>query len=75
MYYVEKGVLCYRVKLFDEGIRALESASKLAPASPDIFYLSGLIYVQTGDKVKAKECFEKAVSLGHPNAADALKEL
>lgn len=75
MYYVEKGVLCYRVKLFDEGIRALESAGKLAPASPDIYYLSGLIYVQTGDKAKAKECFEKAVSLGHPQAADALKGL
>lgn len=75
MYYVEKGILCYRVKLFDEGIRALESAKALVPDSPDIYYLLGLIYVQTENPVEAKACLENAVLLGHPNAAEAMENL
>lgn len=75
LYYIEKGILCYRVKLFDEGVRALESAKELAPSAPDVYYLLGLIYVQTGNKDGAGECFGKAASLGHPTAAEELKKI
>lgn len=73
MYYLEKGVLCYRVKFFDEGIRTMEKAVELAPEIADMHYLAGLLYMQTGNNEKAKKSFETALSLGHPDAASKLE--
>ena len=73
LYYIEKGMLCYRVKMYDEGVRALDKARELAPSSPDVYYLLGRLYVQKGDKATAKENFGKALSLGHPDAEKQLK--
>lgn len=75
LYYFEKGMLCYRVKLTDEGIRALEKARELAPAASDVHYLLGRLYVQRGDKELAKESFEIALELAHPDAAAQLENL
>ena len=75
LYYLEKGMLCYRVKMTAEGIRALEKAKELAPSSSDIYYLLGRLYMQGGDKVLAGENLEKAHSLGHPDAEKQLKAL
>lgn len=74
-YYIEKGLLCYRVKLTDEGIRTLKEAENIAPDSPDVYYLLGRLYVQKGEKEKAHPCLEKALELGHPDAESVLKLL
>ncbi len=74
LYYVEKGLLCYRVKMNDEGIRTLEEAKKIAPEAADVYYLLGKFYIQNGDKVRAVANLEQALSLGHPDAAAALQE-
>ncbi len=75
LYYIEKGMLCYRVKLFDEGVRTLEKARDFAPEIADVHYLLGRLYVQNGDNSKAKDSFEKALSLGHADAAVQLEGL
>jgi tetratricopeptide (TPR) repeat protein len=75
MYYVEKGVLCYRVRMTDEGLRVMEKAADLAPDAPDVHYLLGCLYSQKGDKSNARKSLEKAVSLGHPDAKTKLDEL
>ena len=68
-------MLCYRVRMTAEGIRALEKAKELAPSSSDIYYLLGRLYMQGGDKALAGENLEKAHSLGHPDAEKQLKAL
>lgn len=75
LYYVEKGMLCYRVKLFDEGIRTMEKARSLSPGTADVHYLAGRLYMQAGDNDKARDAFSKALSLGHSDAAIQLEEL
>lgn len=75
IYYIEKAVLCYRVRMTDEGLRAIEKAKELASEAPDVYYLSGCLYAQKQDKAKARTNFEKALSLGHPDAQSKLDEL
>ena len=75
LYYMEKGMLCFRVKMTDEGIRAMEKALELLPDVPDFHYMLGRLYLQKENKTKAKEYFEKALSLGHPDAEAQLKNL
>ena len=75
LYYVEKGMLCYRVKLSDEGIRTMIKACELAPGIAEAHYLLGLLYIQKGDNVKAKESLSKAHSLGHTAAGTQLEKL
>ena len=72
-YYIEKGMLCYRVKYTEEGIRAMLEARELAPDVADVYYLLGHLYQQGGQGEKAKEAFKKALSLGHQDAENQLK--
>lgn len=74
-YYIEKGVLCYRVKLFDEGIRTLKEAEALAPQAPDIYYLLGRMYMQKDESEIARSCLKRAIELGHPDAEAVLHQL
>ena len=74
-YYIEKAILCYRVKLSDEGLRILAEAEAFAPDIADIYYLKGRLYVQKGEQEKALPCLEKALALGHPDAASVLELL
>lgn len=74
-YYVEKGVLCYMVRMTDEGLRTITKAKELAPDAPDVYYIQGCLHMQNGDKVNARVNLEKALSLGHPNAEAKIKEL
>ena len=74
-YYIEKGVLCYRVKLSDEGLRILTEAEAFAPDVADIHYLKGRLFVQKGDQESARSCLEKALELGHPDAGAVLELL
>ena len=74
-YYIEKGVLCYRVKFSEEGLRVLKEAEALAPQQPDIHYLLGRLYMQKGDSKEATSCLKKAIELGHPDAEAVLKQI
>ena len=75
VYYIEKGLLCYRVRLTDEGLRTLAEAETIAPGVPDVYYLQGRLYIQKGENVKARPCLERALELGHPDAEAVLKLL
>jgi tetratricopeptide (TPR) repeat protein len=74
-YYLEKGLLCYRVNLADEGIRVMTAAKELAPEMPDVQYLLGRLYMLKGDNDAARPCIEKAMQLGHPAAEATLQQL
>ncbi len=74
-YYIEKGMLCYRVKYAEEGIRAMLKAKELVPNAPDVYYLLGRLYQQIGESDNAKEALEKAISLGHDDAENQLKTI
>lgn len=74
-YYIEKCVLCYRVKMTDEGLRAMVKAKELVPEAPDVYYLLGCLYSQKNSKADARANLEKALSLGHPGAQAKLDEL
>lgn len=74
-YYIEKGLLCYRVKLSDEGIRTLKEIEEVAPTVSDVHYLLGRLYIQKGDTAKARPCLERALELGHPDAGSVLEQL
>lgn len=73
--YLEKGILCYKVGMLEDGAEALETAKSMAPEASDVYYLLGCIYSKSGNSVKAEENLGKAVSLGHPDAAKRLEEL
>lgn len=74
-YYIEKGALCYRVRMTDEGMRAMVKAQELVPDAPDVYYLLGCLHLQKNDRKSARVNLEKAVSLGHPDAKNKLEEL
>ena len=74
-YYIEKGLLCYRVKLSDEGIRTLKEAEGVAPAVSDVHYLLGRLHIQKGENEVALAYLRKAIELGHPDAEAVLNTL
>jgi tetratricopeptide (TPR) repeat protein len=74
-YYIEKGMLCYRVKYTDEGIRTMLEAKELAPDLSDVHYLLGRLYLQAGNDDAAVESLERALALGHPDAGKQLDTL
>lgn len=65
---VQKGNEALRDKRFDEAKSHLEKALQLAPTSPVVNYLSGLLYYYTGNDQTASEYLQKAVSLDQNNA-------
>lgn len=75
LYYLEKGMLCYRVKLTDEGVRTMEKACELAPDMADVHYLLGRLYMQQGNIQQARSAFEAADKLGHSEARVQLDSL
>ena len=68
LYYLEKGMLCYRVKFTDEGIRTMLKACELAPELADAHYLLGRLYMQQGNVPEARKSLETADKLGHSDA-------
>ena len=74
-FYLEKGLLCYKVNMLDEGALALEDAKALVPDAPDVYYILGCIYSKAGNNKVAVENLQKAQSLGHPDAEAKLNEL
>lgn len=75
LYYFEKGLLCYRLNLLEDAAVALEQARRLDGSVADVYYLLGCTYSRQGNAPLAKENLSQAVELGHPDAANRLKEL
>ena len=74
-YYIEKGLLCYRLKLTDEGIRTLKEAEVFAPTASDVHYLLGRLHIQKGENEVALPYLKRAIELGHPDAEAVLGSL
>ena len=75
LYYFEKGMICYRVKFTDEGIRTMLKACELAPELADAHYLLGRLYIQQGNVPEARKSLEAAEKLGHSDARVQLDSL
>lgn len=75
LYYIEKGMLCYRVKLTDEGLRTMLKARELAPEMADVHYLLGRLYMQQGNSDRARESLVTAERLGHSDARKQIDSL
>lgn len=75
LYHFEKGLLCYRLNMLDDAVAALTAAKELAPEASDVYYLLGCTYSKAGSREPAEENLKKALSLGHPDAANKLAEL
>lgn len=73
--YLEKGILCYKVNLLEDGAAVLEEAKGLVPDVPDVYYILGCIYSKSDNRKLAVENLQKAISLGHPDAETKLNEL
>jgi tetratricopeptide (TPR) repeat protein len=56
-------------------LRDLERALILKPKDPELAFQRALLRRQAGDAQLARADFEKAAALGHPQAAEALREL
>ena len=74
-YYIEKGLLCYRLKLSDDGIMTLKEAEGIASSAPDVHYLLGRLHIQKGENEAALPYLKKAIELGHPDAQAVLDSL
>lgn len=75
LFLIEKGRLCYRVKLVDEAIAALTRAAEISNNSPDAYYMLARCYMTKGDKVTAKAHMLRAKELGHFDADARLQEI
>lgn len=75
LYYLEKGMLCYRVKFTDEGVRTMLKACELAPELADAHYLLSRLYMQQGNVPEARKSLETADKLGHPDARVQLETI
>jgi tetratricopeptide (TPR) repeat protein len=73
--YIDKGILCYRLSLFEDAAEVLEDALELAPELSDIHYLLGCVHSKKGNLKAAVDYLRKALELGHPDAAARLEEL
>ncbi len=75
IFLIEKGRVCFRVKLVDEAVDALLRAKELAGEHPDVYYMLGRCYMAKGDNERAKEYMLMAHKYGHYDADAKLKEL
>ena len=75
LYLIEKGRLCYKVKLVDEALSALLRAAEISSDSPDAYYMTARCYMVKGDKAAAKANMQRAKELGHFDADVRLQEI
>lgn len=61
-----KGLEALREKRTEEARKHLKNAQRLAPSSPDVNYLLGVLAMQTGDPAAARGFWEKAIA-SYPN--------
>lgn len=75
LYLIEKGRLCYKVKLIDEALAALIRASEISDDNPDAHYMIARCYMIKGDKAAAKASMLRAKELGHFDADARLQDI
>ena len=71
---MEKGLAAMQVEKLNEAEQHLKKAQELAPMSPDVNYLVGVLYMRRGNSAQAREYLQKAVDVA-PNHASALLAL
>ena len=64
---LEKGKEALVQKHYEEARSHLDATLRLAPASPEANYYSGVLFYYTGDRKSAKVQLEKAITLDHEN--------
>lgn len=74
LFLIEKGRICYRVKLVDEAVSTLLKAKDITEKNPDVHYILARCYMVKGDKNTAKEYMLLAREYGHYDAEAKLKE-
>jgi tetratricopeptide (TPR) repeat protein len=71
---MEKGLEAMQHEKMNEAEQHLKKAQELAPKSPDVNYLVGVLYMRRGKSGEAREYLQKAVDAA-PNHASALLAL
>jgi len=71
---MEKGLQAMQVDKLNEAEQHLKKAQDLAPKSPDVNYLVGVLYMRRGKSAEAREYLQKAVDAA-PNHTAALLAL
>lgn len=70
------GWVYFRTGSYKDAQAAIEAAVKLSPETPEFHYHLGMIYLQTGNRNKAKIHLHKAVEASHfPGKDDAITAL
>jgi tetratricopeptide (TPR) repeat protein len=71
---MEKGLAAMQVDKLNEAEQHLKKAQGLAPKSPDVNYLVGVLYLRRGNSAEARDYLQKAVDAA-PDHASALLAL
>jgi Tfp pilus assembly protein PilF len=71
---LQRGLDALRTNDLKEAQKRLDSAAKLAPGHPDVFYLLGVLYIRLNEPAQAQHALEKATQLD-PKHARALAAL
>jgi tetratricopeptide (TPR) repeat protein len=71
---MEKGLAAMQVDKLNDAEQHLKKAQALAPKSPDVNYLVGVLYMRRGNSAEARDYLQKAVDAA-PNHASALLAL
>ena len=74
--YYNYGLLLNNVKKFKEAEKILQKGIALDPSSAEIYYALCFVYLQTNDKVKAKQMVIKVKELdpGNPDYQQLFKD-
>lgn len=73
LYLVEKSAILLRVNMLDECVAAARQCLALDGEMPDAYRIMGYALIQKGEKAQARECLEKAVSLGDETARELIE--
>ncbi|NLV53384.1 MAG: hypothetical protein GXY64_09010 [Bacteroidales bacterium] len=68
LYHVEKGAITVRVELYDDCIKACQTAISLDPSIIDAYRIMGYAQLKKGDKTSARQNMQKAIDMGDENA-------
>jgi tetratricopeptide (TPR) repeat protein len=61
--YVDRAVVAYEAKRFDDALKELEEALRLHPENADAFYYRGLVYLALNRPSEAQTALQKALDL------------
>ncbi|HEY4150467.1 MAG TPA: tetratricopeptide repeat protein, partial [Chitinophagaceae bacterium] len=75
--YLEKGMIFYRQKNYDEALKEFQYASKISYTNADSYYWTGRCYEAIGKKEEALDYYTQAVQFDRDftEAKEAIKRL